>query len=436
MTTIKPRKTQTKVKHTILKNYLKSWGGIIINGWRRKPTSLHLVYIDCNASNGRFNGELGDSVAKRKTKPIFGSPIIGVEILDELTVWARENAGINIRTSAILFEQERDVFDELKQSLSIAGLAQRVRETEDFFSLKDGEIALLRKDSTSMASKLISYTQSGYTFSFFSLDPYGPKGIPLKFVGEIVRQPRHDVIINVPYYDLHKKSGIVPKQNQTSVDEKLLKNYDAMFGNKEWQAIVRALDTDAIREGQEALYQEAVYTDVPLSDKAIEAGNLELDLLNCYKKSLLSVDPDLTVKSIGLHFPDKERTIYYLYLTTHDPTGALKMNEVLWGAGYQEHELRWELMELKRRGPQLALFEVSAPLPLTPQRKAIDEIAEQIHSLFKGKTVTKKNIYTALADEPYFSGEIARALTSLKRQKLASFDEANGINTHIKIAGG
>lgn len=434
MTYIEPRKTQTKVKHTILKKYLKSWGGIIINGWRRKTTTLHFVYIDCNASSGRFNGELGDSVARRKPETIFGSPIIGVETLDELATWVRESVGISIRTNAILFEQERDVFDDLKESLSMAGLAQRIRETEDFFSLKDGEIALLRKDSTSMASTLIKYTQSGYTFSFFALDPYGPKGIPLDFVGEIVGHPRHDVIINVPYYDLHKKSGIVPKQNQTSTDEKLLKNYDAMFGHKDWQAIVKALDTDVLREGQEALSQEDLPTDTPLSDKAIEAGNLELDLINCYKQSLLSIDPDLTVKSIGLHFPDKERTIYYLYLTTHDPTGALKMNKVLSEAGYQEHELRWELMELKKRGPQLSLFEVSAPLPKTPQRKSIEEVAKQIRHLFKGKTVPKKNIYTALADEPYFPDEVDKALTWLKKQKQASFDDANGINTRIKIS--
>jgi len=282
-----------------------------------------------------------------------------------------------------------------------------------------------------MGSKLISYTQAGFTFSFYALDPYGPKGIPLSFVGEIIRQQRHDVIINFPYYDLHKKSGIVPRQNQTSVNEKLLNNYDALFGNSEWQAIVRALDTDAIREGQEALYRDA-----PISDTTIEAQNLEIELMNCYERSLLSADPDLTVKSIGLHFPDKERTIYYLYLTTHDPTGSLKMNEVLWNAGYQEHELRWGLMELRRRGDQLPLFEVAAPSPKTPQRTSIEDIAKQIYGHFRGKTITKKDIYTALADEPYFAREVDRALTQLKKQKLASFDNDKGINTLIAISRG
>jgi hypothetical protein len=158
-----------------------------------------------------------------------------------------------------------------------------------------------------------------------------------------------------------------------------------MFGNTDWQAIVRALDTDAIRKGQEALY-----TDAPVSDTAIEAQNLEIEL----------------------------------------------MNEVLWNAGYQEHELRWGLMELKRRGDQLPLFEVQAPLPQNPKRKSIEDIAKQIHSLFRGKTITKKDIYTALADESYFAREVDRALTQLKRQKLATFDDDKGINTHIAISRG
>lgn len=428
---VEPRPTQTKVKHTILENYLKAWGGIIINGLRNRLTNLRLVYIDCNASYGRYNGELEDTLIYRQTHTIFGSPIIGIQVLDSLAHWAQATYGVKVRTNSILFENDSQVFAELKRSLEMAGFTARVRETSDFFSLRDGEVSLLFQDSTAMASKLISYTQSGFTFSFFALDPYGPKGIPLNFVGEIVRQQRHDVLINFPYYDLHKKSGIVPRQHQTSVDEKLLHNYDAMFGHSKWQAIVRALDTDAMREGQDALFRNA-----PISGTAVEAQNLELELMNCYERSLLSADPNVTVKSIGLRFPDKERTIYYLYLTTHDPTGALKMNEVLWDAGYQEHELRWGLMDLKRRGDQLPLFEVAAPLHRTPQRKSIEEIAAQIYALFGGKTVTKKDIYTALADESYFPREVDRALTHLKKQQRASFDDAKGINTLLKLSRG
>ncbi len=54
---VKPRSTQTKVKHTILEKYLKAWGGIIVNGLRSdRVKEVHFVFVDCNASNGRYNG--------------------------------------------------------------------------------------------------------------------------------------------------------------------------------------------------------------------------------------------------------------------------------------------------------------------------------------------------------------------------------------------
>jgi hypothetical protein len=351
---IEPRPTQTKVKHTILEKYLKAWGGIIVNGLRDQGKDIHFIYIDCNASFGRYNGELEDSVVRRETQTIWGSPIIGVQALDGQADWITKDTGINVRTNSILIEMDSNPYNELKRSLEMAGLGHRVRETDNFAALKNGEIAILQTDSTTMASKLTNYTQSGYKFSFFVLDPFGPT--PLNFVHEIIRRPRHDVIIYMPYLDLHKKSGLVPKQNRSSTDEKLLRNYNEMFGNEEWQSIVRELDSSEMRRGQESL---AI---APQTTEAIKAGTLELDLINAYKKSLLSIDNTLTVKSIGLHFPDKNRTMYYLYLTTHDPTGALKMNEILSEAGYQEYELRWNLRQAKKQPTgQLILFDIPAP---------------------------------------------------------------------------
>jgi hypothetical protein len=88
---IKPRPTQTKVKHTILEKYLGAWGGIIINGLSQHASAtIHLVYIDCHASYGRYNGEMEDHATRRDAQPIFGSPIIGVKALDTLAAWAKK----------------------------------------------------------------------------------------------------------------------------------------------------------------------------------------------------------------------------------------------------------------------------------------------------------------------------------------------------------
>lgn len=430
MTKIKPRPPQSRVKHLILEKYLTSWGSIIINGLKDRRSHLHLVYIDCHASYGRYAGELKDTALQQEPPPVFGSSIIGVATLDELARWAKERYGLTIQTNAILIEKEPKIFAELKQSLALAGFAQRIKEVETFSCLTNGDIAALCTDSTCMASELVRYTQSRAIFSLFLLDPYGPTGIPLNFVREIIRQPRHDVIINMPYQDLHKKSGIATKVHLAPTEKELIKHYDAMFGNERWQSIARALDPNAIWEEEEAL-EPSEFT----IREADEARSLEQELMNCYKESLQSVDPALTVKSMKLRFPDRERTMYYLYLTTHDPSGALQMNKVLWDAWQQEHELRWDLMQSKKHAFQPPLIETSAPPLETPQRALPKEIALQIVNLFGRKTITRKEIYRAMANESYFVDEIEKALTVLKREKRAVFGSQQGINTQITILG-
>jgi len=182
VTKIKPRPTQTKIKHEILKQYLKGWGAIIINGLIDRVKSakridsnfqIHLVYVDSNASSGRYQGELEDYVAGKEPGQVFGSPIIGVQELDALTAWAKNKYNIEIHTNVILIEVEKPVFAELLKTLEIAKLTSRVRFTDNFSNLKNGEIAVLNADSTTLTSKLIAYTQSSHSpkFSLFFLEP-------------------------------------------------------------------------------------------------------------------------------------------------------------------------------------------------------------------------------------------------------------------------
>jgi three-Cys-motif partner protein len=427
MVDIKPRHPQTRVKHSILEKYLHSWGSIIINGLRNQPNPLHFVYIDCNASYGRYAGELRDSFGEQTSSPVFGSPIIGIRTLDSLATWAKATYGKRVLTNAILIEKDPKIFSELKRSLSLANLLQRTQETESFLTLKDTEVALLCEDSTKIASKLTTYTQYETKFAFFLLDPYGPKGIPLDFVRDIIRHPRHDVIIHMPYQDLHKKSGIVTKSTLGAMEQQLVTNYDAMFGHTQWQQIARALDPQAlVAEGEE-------HTSGMALEKVSEARNLETALMNCYKQSLQGVDQELTVKSMKLRFPDRERTMYYLYLTTHDPTGALQMNKVLWDAYQAEHTLRWDLQQSKKQGYQLALFDLPPPKPPIPQRASTDEIGQHILTLLGGKTLTKREIYRAMANEPYFPPEVDKALKALRKQEKAFFDEPLRSGTRIRF---
>src|SRR5262249_10348534 len=122
-------------------------------------------------------------------------------------------------------------FNNLKDSFNLAGLTSHVKETEDFHNLRNGEVAIIRADSTIIAPNIVNYTQSGSKFSLYFLDPYDPKGIPLSYVRNIISRPKHDVIINMPYQDLHKKIGVVNKDSINTVQQLVIKNYDEMFGH-------------------------------------------------------------------------------------------------------------------------------------------------------------------------------------------------------------
>ncbi len=246
----KPRGTQTRVKHRILEEYMKAWGGIIINGTvnsakraRMHPSQvgLHLVYVDCNAFRGRYPSGPGDRPDDPEADVVFGSPVIGLKALDSLARDAGQH-GISLRTNAIFIEQDPDTLRELEGTLEMTGLGWGVRFTSNFAALRSREVALVRADSTQLASKLTAYTSAGrYTRSLYFLDPYGPKGIPLWFVSEIVKQDRTDSIINMPYQDLHKKAIWATRPVRGAAEEATLGNYDDMFGDLQWRTVAKRI---------------------------------------------------------------------------------------------------------------------------------------------------------------------------------------------------
>lgn len=419
---IEPRPTQTQIKHIILEQYLERWGGIIINGLRGlaaqaqskgRQFELEFVYVDCNASAGRYNGDQADVEAGNTPTTVFGSPIIGVTAMDKLAGFAAK-AGIKLRTISILIERDPDKLTELKTSLDMSGFGQRIRETDNFASLQDKEIAVVCADNLALMPKVLAYTQARgkFRFSLFLLDPYGPKGIPMSAVRNIVCSDRHDVIINVPFYDWLKKTGILNKPFDTisETELKLLNNYDVMLDGNGWHRQVKALGSR--------------------SSNAIEGI-----LAECYQQALIALDPNLAVKRIPVQFSNRDRTMFYLYLTTHDANGALAMNEILWDARIREHDLRWSLRQAgKLRGGQTTWLDPLPAPPLQIERPSIEEIATKIATTLKGKKLTRGQLYQALADDVYFASEVSKALTQLKKSKQAIYDSPLDNKSVIEIS--
>jgi three-Cys-motif partner protein len=158
MPSLKPRDTQTRVKHEILSRYLDTWGGIIVNGLRsRIHRPWHFVYVDCFSYLGRYAGEREAILQNQDIQQVDGSPLIGIKALDKLHEFAKK-AGIVISVNSILIEENEDIFVGLKDTLSQAGLNNRVIETQDFFALKNNQISIVNANAISIVDKLLSYT--------------------------------------------------------------------------------------------------------------------------------------------------------------------------------------------------------------------------------------------------------------------------------------
>lgn len=431
---LQPRDTQTQVKHAILSRYLDAWGGIIFNSLRSlaiqkqsqgQRFDIHFVYVDCFAYAGRYACDVGE-----KKEIVYGSPIIGIRSLDKLAESARKT-GITIGVNAILIEKDPKAFSGLKETLSSVGVIHRVKETTDFRKLQPGEIAVVNTDSTTLTKELLSYTTEKYTWAFYLLDPRGPSGIPYDFVQAIVSQDHHDVMINLPYLDLLRKSGMLRNPDLDPQHRQLVENWTKAYNDPTWKNIV--LEMEGHKYFREALMG------VPLDD--MKEGDLlnddqlsqikERKLVELYRAKLRDMDPRmdprLVIKLVSLKFSLKERTLFYLFLTTHDPTGALSMNEILFEAKLLEREIRFLRWYNKVTAPppgQLPL-ELSIEPPKAeqsePHRPTPENVADDIYYRFSGRTLARREIYRELAEDLYFPAEVDGAIRRLKRDGRANF---------------
>jgi len=432
---LKPRDTQTQVKHIILSSYLDKWAGIIVAGKagparlaasRGLPFTARLVYVDGFSYKGRYLCDTSDLLlnVSPSSQTIWGSPILGIQGLDKARQFAQQR-GYHIDTGTILVEDDDDDFSDLKESLRTAGVEARVTINPPHIAPSDSRISVTRGDFLHHVDPIINYMAQPYTNALVLLDPYGPKGIPYATVSRIIAQRDADVMINLPYQDLHKKLGYLLNEGERPGDRALLANYDAMFGTSAWRDIATRIKAEVSPDERTKKY--------------------EAELANFYLAQLRAADSTLVVKSIRLQFPDKDRTMFYLYLTTHDPTGALALNKVLYEAELTEYELRSNRQHAKwvhesRQEGQLTLFDagMGAAEPSSKDKRVVDftKLATDIGQLLRSRDLKLREVYEALANSNVFVDEIDGALRDLKQRRAAYFDTPLRADTMITAAKG
>jgi len=438
MNRLPDRNPQTQVKHEILSSYLDTWGGIIINGLRRQANQqiqYHFIYVDCFAYTGKYLGDQESFRIPHMTKEVvYGSPIIGIRSLDKLAAYAT-SAGLKVVTNSILIEKDNGNYKDLIITLQDCSYRDRIREDADLFSLKNGEIALMHADATTLGEKLTDYTNRSGVWSFYLIDPYGPSGIPYSFVKKIVQGTRHDVMINFMHEDLVRKAGMAFNLNLEQKYKQLVDHWKNAYGNNIWDEIILT----TLEDIREYCYWRDVLGYIPIED--VEETTLLTDeqlasvkeraFVRGYRKVLETMDSEIAIKLIALQFPDKARTMFYLFLTTHDPTGALKLNSIIYDAKFREFELRYKHKILKSTPQgQISFLNPEQTLPKIPKEKRpeIETIANEIFEYFRGRKVIKKDILFYLADSLYFIKEVDKALKYLRKQGKVSFE-----GSHLRI---
>src|SRR5258706_7653526 len=131
----------------------------------------------------------------------------------------------------------------------------------------------------------------------------------------------------------------------------------------------------------------------------------------------------LAIKTIPLKFQDKERTMFYLFLTTHDPTGALSLNEILDEEKIREYDLRFERRNMKSDFVQTSMFnqwgDPARPVSNDPNP---DDVGMLIYMVCKGQKIKYREVLRRLINSPYYHSDIRKAMSSLKRQYLVQYE--------------
>jgi three-Cys-motif partner protein len=406
-----PRRIPTRVKHEILAEYIDTWGGIIIHGLRSrhkqwadmgKQFVTRFVYVDCFAAEGQYGDSTEEQIA-------LGSPVIGIQALDKLRDWSKRTYQFDIYTNVILAEKDKNKFERLLETLREQGFEERIVINPTLANLENHHIALFNSDYREHLPQIRDFTSQEYTWSLYFLDPYGAKGIDLDSVRSVVTQEHVDAIIYYPYNFIQRRGNTSnlreirgDKEHKNHLHIQLI---DKMYGSEKWSRLV--------------VNERAGGNPAVIMDK----------LVNLYRQTLQDLEDVIAVKQISLNFEDKDRPLYSLFLTTHDGTGALKMNEILDKANIRQHVYREE-RQSKIPPTQMKLFSDEQFDDLREDKIQelqvnIASLATDIYEKFRNRRVPYRQLINAYAQSDYYAKHIESSVKTLRRDGRASFDTKN-----------
>jgi len=166
----------TKVKHELLRKYLRSWTYVLGSYHGR------ICFYDCFAGRGIY------SIDENNNK-IYGSPLIALKLIKDIDNKYKE-------FSFVLIEKNKSNYENLKKELE--------KEGWDENKIK---VSLYNDEFRSVAGNILDKANSeGWKLapSFFFIDPFGFKGIPFDIVKNILSFPRTEVLFTFMSRDIRR----------------------------------------------------------------------------------------------------------------------------------------------------------------------------------------------------------------------------------------
>ena len=417
------RNSQTRIKHLILQEYAGAWSSIIGFGLRGlamkaraagKPFPLRMAYLDGFSWKGRYAKDSDQPIG---TEPIWGSPILAMLALERSLTGLAANNPFATQLTGICVEQDRATYQALVTNICSAGLQTPINEASAFTSEAHGTVSLINGDFREHTQSIVDALDERVWLLAF-IDPYGDS-MRLAALRPILTRTGTDCIILFPFNEIDKHVGSArkPEEQRTRTDRDNVNRADAVFGSSAWQEIALNFDSAADREPR---------------------------FVGLYQQTLQAVDPALVVKKIGLRFSKVDRTGYYLFLTTRDADGALRMNELLRKAElaepwmlYQDREARID--QKKKATGQAELFSMeevphSPPPEVQPFEPDLAELDALLRNVLQpGETYTKKEVYGLVADSVFVAKEVNKVLRNLKKEGVVDFDDLDKGSSTLRV---
>lgn len=165
----------TKVKHKILRKYLKSWINVLGGKWQK------VCYFDCFAGRGKY--EDGSD----------GSPIIALKAIRDL----KQNRTHIQNVACTFIEKDESNYDNLCNVID-----EELNLNPDAYS-SITVMPPINDEFVNVASEITNKSKR-LPPSFFFIDPFGFGGIPFKTIKAILSISKTEVFINFMIRDVNR----------------------------------------------------------------------------------------------------------------------------------------------------------------------------------------------------------------------------------------